>query len=63
MRRQLVCSRGIVVTVDLRQDHVRRVGLILNDVETQYAGLGQRGPCIDQGGGQEILDSFGPDRA
>ena len=61
MRRQLVRSRGIVVTVDLRQDHVRRVGLILNDVERQYAGLGQRGPGIDQGSGQEILDSFRPD--
>ena len=51
MRRQLVRSRGIVVTVDLGQDHVRRIGLILNDIETHCAGLGQQGPCIDPDGG------------
>ena len=38
-----------------------RVILILDDVETQHAGLGHRGLRIGQRGGQEILGPAGPD--
>src|ERR1019366_55156 len=54
MRRQLMRSRRIAVTVDLRQDHVRWIGLILDNVETQNARLPQRR-------GQEIPDPSRPD--
>jgi hypothetical protein len=61
MRRQLVRSRGLLIPVDLGQDHVRRVRLILQDIETHDSRLSQRCPRIDQRGSQEILHPARPD--
>ena len=60
VRRELVRGRGVVVAVHLGEDHVLRVGLILDHVEPQHAGLTQRGLRVDQRCGEEIVDPPGP---
>src|SRR5215207_6964282 len=60
VRRVLVRGRGGLVAVDLDQDDLRRIGLVLDDVEPQHARLVQRRPRVDQRRREEVLDPIRP---
>jgi 2-polyprenyl-3-methyl-5-hydroxy-6-metoxy-1,4-benzoquinol methylase len=58
---QLMRGRRLFVAVHLGEDHARRIVLVLQDVETQHAGLGQGCLGVELRGSQEVGQSIAAD--